>query len=54
MGVCSCADAIATGVPVSVLDDEYGRGTVALAAVVQKFAALDLYDPERVKVVLCP
>jgi hypothetical protein len=35
---------------VSVLDDEYGRSTVAMAALVDKFAGLDLYDPERVKV----
>ena len=44
------ADAITQGVPVSVLDDEYGRSTVAMAALVDKFAGLDLYDPERVKV----
>lgn len=37
----------------SVLDDEYGRSTVAMAALVDKFAALDLYDPERVKVGSC-
>ena len=47
------ADAITQGVPVSVLDDEYGRSTVAMAALVDKFAALDLYDPERVKVSSC-
>lgn len=44
------ADTITQGVPVSVLDDEYGRSTVAMAALVDKFASLDLYDPERVKV----
>jgi hypothetical protein len=44
------ADAITQGVPVSVLDDEYGRSTLAMASLVDKFAALDLYDPERVKV----
>jgi hypothetical protein len=44
------ADAITQGVPVSVLDDEYGRSTVAMAALVDRFASLDLYDPERVKV----
>jgi hypothetical protein len=44
-------DAITTGVPVSVLDDEYGRATVKVAALVEKFAGLDLYDPERVKVI---
>jgi len=38
---------ITQGVPVSVLDDEYGRSTVALAALVEKFAKLDLYDKER-------
>ena len=37
----------------SVLDDEYGRATVAMAALVDRFAALDLYDPERVKVSAC-
>ena len=42
------ADAITQGVP--VLDDEYGRSRVAMAALVDKFAGLDLYDPERVKV----
>ena len=43
------ADAVTTGVPVSVLDDEYGRSTIALAAKLEKFAGLDLYDPERAK-----
>lgn len=42
---------IASGVPVSVLDEEYGRSTVAFAELVDKFAALDLYDPERPKVI---
>lgn len=44
-------DAITQGVPVSVLDDEYGRSTLALATLIDKFASLDLYDPERAKVI---
>ena len=34
----------------SVLDDEYGRATVELAGVIQTYAALDLYSPDRAKV----
>lgn len=44
------ADVLTKGVPISVLDDEYGRSTVAFAGLVEQFAALDLYDPERPKV----
>lgn len=42
-----CADYLTQGVPVSVLDDEYGRSTVALGALIEKFSQLDLYDKER-------
>lgn len=44
-------EALTKGVPISVLDDEYGRSTVAFAALVEQFAGLDLYDPERPKVI---
>lgn len=42
--------AITQGVPVSVMDDEYGRATVELAGVIKTYAALDLYNPDRAKV----
>lgn len=45
-----CAEAITQGVPVSVLDDEYGRATIALAQKIQEYADLDLYSPDRAKV----
>ena len=41
------ADYLTQGVPVSVLDDEYGRSTVALGVLIEKFSQLDLYDKER-------
>ena len=44
------ADAITSGVPVSVLDDEYTQATLNLGSTIQQYAAIDLYNPERAKV----
>ena len=50
-GLCARADAITQGVPVSVLDDEYTKATLTLGSTIQQYAAIDLYNPERAKVV---
>ena len=36
------------------MDEEYGRSTIDLAQVIQAYAALDLYSPDRVKVRVPP
>jgi len=45
------AGAITQGVPVSVLDDEYTKATFTLGSTIQQYAAIDLYNPERAKVI---
>ena len=50
--VCHGADAITSGVPVSVLDDEYTQATRKLGSTIQQYAAIDLYNPDRAKVQL--
>ena len=52
--MATSADAITQGVPVSVMDDEYANDTLELAEIIETYAALDLYSPDRVKVRLDP
>ncbi|KAK9806731.1 hypothetical protein WJX72_000866 [[Myrmecia] bisecta] len=41
----------ATGVPVAEMSDEYTLATLELGEAIEKYASLDLYDPQRVKVI---
>lgn len=41
----------AGGVPVSVLDDEYVKNTLALRAEIQQYASLDVFDKTRVPLI---
>mmetsp|Transcript_2723 Transcript_2723/g.6012 ORF Transcript_2723/g.6012 Transcript_2723/m.6012 type:complete len:224 (+) Transcript_2723:156-827(+) len=40
-----------SGVPVSVLDDEYSRSSIALIDEIEKYCTLDLYSKERVPLI---
>ena len=43
--------AVNTGVPVADMDDAYVQSTAKLMEAIVKYATLDLYSPERVKVI---
>ena len=43
--------AVNSGVPVADMDDAYVQSTAKLMEAIVKYATLDLYSPERVKVI---